>query len=395
MSIDSLPFFLSWLCKVVEFVSNICHIARAIEALCFIAAFIKNFVVGSLARPFRNAISEVYDIFYFNVSIYYKFSFNATQSRTYSEVKDDILKEVEERLGNFTSFLNFVDYFMMFAVVFILIKSPENQKQKKVLIIVLVNRNIYLKVLKALVYRYKYLTKDSFDNVYLTFKVQDIDERRIEIGKESIMPLDWKERGKYINSRSIYMAMCEKRKLAKGLVLLLLSMCHAGFYMACDFALYWLLNMMKTHLSIKTKAAVPAHLKMHVNGKGALADMYRALLSMFDPLATDVKVDTAPCLPNPYTPNFSIYEEIGTLYGLCMFLVIFEAYGLRLRHIITGCYYPDRERARAVWLYNHIIKTRGGMLKYTRRQLRRTFGVTKRKEEISLRGKLAAHYFPK
>lgn len=50
------------------------------------------------------------------------------------------------------------------------------------------------------------------------------------------------------------MAMCEKRKLAKGLVLLLLSMCHAGFYMACDSSLYWLLYMMKTQLAIKTEA---------------------------------------------------------------------------------------------------------------------------------------------
>ena len=45
-------------------------------------------------------------------------------------------------------------------------------------------------------------------------------------------------------------------------------------------------------------------------------------------------------------------------------MVIFEAYGLRLRRYIMSKHYPERERVRAVWLYNHILRRRGGFKKF-------------------------------
>lgn len=43
-----------------------------------------------------------------------------------------------------------------------------------------------------------------------------------------------------------------------------------------------------------------------------MADMYRAMISMFDPLAqAGVKLDTTPCLPTPYEPEWAVYDEIG------------------------------------------------------------------------------------
>jgi hypothetical protein len=53
---------------------------------------------------------------------------------------------------------------------------------------------------------------------------------------------------------------------------------------------------------------------MHVQGKGAMSDMYKAMISMFDPVSeSKVKLDTAPCLPDPYEPNWKIYDEISTV----------------------------------------------------------------------------------
>lgn len=81
---------------------------------------------------------------------------------------------------------------------------------------------------------------------------------------------------------------------------------------------------------------------------------------------------------------------LGIIYGVCFFLVIFESYGLRLRHIICGLVYPKREKERGVWLFNHILKTRGGFLKYKRRKARQQFSNRKNLEEASIVGKLAA-----
>ena len=53
---------------------------------------------------------------------------------------------------------------------------------------------------RALLYRRKYLTKDKFDNSYITFAFRDIDGRREESNKECVLPLQWKEKRKYIKS---------------------------------------------------------------------------------------------------------------------------------------------------------------------------------------------------
>ena len=67
-----------------------------------------------------------------------------------------------------------------------------------------------------------------------------------------------------------------------------------------------------TVLCIFDISLVPPHLKMHVQGKGAMSDMYKAMISMFDPVSeSKVKLDTAPCLPDPNEPNWKIYDEIG------------------------------------------------------------------------------------
>jgi hypothetical protein len=47
------------------------------------------------------------------------------------------------------------------------------------------------------------------------------------------------------------LARREIKALAKGLILLLISMSHAGFYIMCDFGLYWILDMLNGFFSKK------------------------------------------------------------------------------------------------------------------------------------------------
>ena len=57
---------------------------------------------------------------------------------------------------------------------------------------------------------------------------------------------------------------------------------------------------------------VPSHLKMHVQGEGVMSDIYRALVSRFDPIdQEEIMVDTKACLPHPTTPDYAIYRTIG------------------------------------------------------------------------------------
>lgn len=60
--------------------------------------------------------------------------------------------------------------------------------------------------------------------------------------------------------------------------------------------------------------------------------------------------------------------------------------------MICGLVYPKREKERGVWLFNHILKLRGGFMKYKRRKARQQFSNRKNLEEASMVGKLAAQY---
>ena len=50
---------------------------------------------------------------------------------------------------------------------------------------------------------------------------------------------------------------------------------------------------------------------------------------------------------------------------LCIdiFLVVFDTYFLRTRHYFAGKFYPERVRPRCVWLFNHILRRRGPLIK--------------------------------
>ena len=53
---------------------------------------------------------------------------------------------------------------------------------------------------------------------------------------------------------------------------------------------------------------------MHVEGEGILSDMYRALITTFDPMdKVDMSIDTTPCLPDPSIPDFATYQRIGNV----------------------------------------------------------------------------------
>lgn len=58
--------------------------------------------------------------------------------------------------------------------------------------------------------------------------------------------------------------------------------------------------------------SVPGQLKMKVEGKGVLADMYRAIISNMDPTQSNsLSLDTTPCLPRANEPDFQNYKIIG------------------------------------------------------------------------------------
>ncbi|XP_022248360.1 DC-STAMP domain-containing protein 2-like, partial [Limulus polyphemus] len=233
-------------------------------------------------------------------------------------------------------------------------------------------RDLKCMTFRALLYRWRFRKSESFDNYYLSWLIIDLNIKRSMDGKETIFPLTNSEAKRYIKPLSVRLLPHEKRNLASAVFGLIGHGIQIIVYITIDYTMWKLLEMVRHHGAVKTLSEVPAHVKMHVDGSGVLADMYRNLLSSFDPLMEVApEVDTTVCLPKANHPNFAQYSRIGTLFGLCILLAVFQAYGLRFRHSIAESYYPEMKQKRAVWLYNHILRSRAGLVKYLRRQVRK------------------------
>nr|KAI8755460.1 DC-STAMP domain-containing protein 2-like [Biomphalaria glabrata] len=356
-----------FLCGIVTLVGYLCNIARIGELLCLIADAIKDFIVSKIGAPVMARINDIKDMFYFNVSIDYHFHYSMNQSRPYSDVVKAIMKEIKEKLTIIDVLQTIVDNIMAFTILLV--------------------------VVKAVMYRRGYLYKNHFDNYYITKHLYDIDARRKEMDKDSLFPLKYLEQIKFIPTFSHLMTKKELKKMLKGLLFWSFSAFSATYYIVCDYGLYWILDLVRRHLDVRTSAAIPPHLQLHVKGQGPMADVYKSMVGVIEPVSdSGLNLDTSVCLPRPLEPNFDAYKTIFAILFICLFLNIFEAYALRLRHIVSSTYYPAREKLRAVWLYNHILLSRGGFFLFTRRQLHRKWKNEKDIEKMSLISRLETKY---
>ncbi|CAG5132395.1 unnamed protein product, partial [Candidula unifasciata] len=283
------------------------------------------------------------------------------------EIKTAILKEIREKLSIIDVVQAIIDNVMSFTVLLV--------------------------VFKGFTYRRKYLNKPGFDNVYITRHLFQIEARRQELEQETLFPLRHMEKYKYLPTFAYWMTKNEAKKLIKGIIFWVFAAFHAIYYMVCDYAVYWVLDLVRRHMDFHTSSALPPHLQFHVRGQGPMSDMFKSMVGTVQPVADEnLDVDTGTCLPNPKKPNLPVYRTIAILLIITFFLTIFEAYAMRMRHAVGACYYPYRERVRAVWLYNHILTRRGSFLIFMRRQLRRRFKNEKSVQKISIISRLQAQF---
>ncbi|KAK3741414.1 hypothetical protein RRG08_011190 [Elysia crispata] len=146
---------LKFMCSVVRLVRKVCYIARIGELLCLVVDVVKNLILQKVARPVVSKIRNVREMFYFNVSIDYHYVYTMNQSRPYSEVRRAIMDEVNAKLSIVHIIQVLLDNVMCFTLLLV--------------------------VFKAVLYRRKFLTKDNFDNFYVTKRLYEVEERRLEM----------------------------------------------------------------------------------------------------------------------------------------------------------------------------------------------------------------------
>ncbi|XP_023246620.1 uncharacterized protein LOC106643472 [Copidosoma floridanum] len=364
------------MCVVTGAARVVCLPLKPLDVICGLVSYVSDAIVAEVKQKLRAFSRGMRAMFFVRIRFKHEYHMETNKSRNLGEISAEISSEIKSRTRRFLGIFGWAGLLACFFFFFL--------------------------VLRVIHYRYKWLTSDRFDNHYLTGHMRDIDLRRARQDKETLFPLNWRERAKYIKPTSILLARSERTRLAKSAVFLALACVKLAVYLAIDYCLFWTLDTIRYHgkMSLlrpreRQRQAFAAS-SVQVKGTGFLAELFRGIAGAFSPYGrANTQVEDSACLPEPRPPDYDGYARIATVALLCWVMAFFEPYGLRLRHAVLSQYYPDRAKQRAVWLYNRILRSRGSFLKFARRQLRRKLGTAFHAdvvgiEQVTLRERLRA-----
>ncbi|XP_046833011.1 DC-STAMP domain-containing protein 2-like [Vespa crabro] len=337
------------ICNLTYIVGALCWIVKPLDFICMLVSYVADAIVAAVKKKIRRFTRHMKTMFYVKVKFSHSFHFEVNKTKTIHDIATNISSEIRSRTNRFITVFDWVNFLTAFFIFFML--------------------------LRVLHYRHKWLTSERYNNKYITDDIRTIDLIRARQDKETILPLNPRERNRYVSLSSVKLIKTERIKLVKSAMFLSLTSVKICMYIMTDYSLYWVLDTIRYYGRIQTQIEQPNSVGVYVSGTGFLAELYRSIIKAFTPHIKDIEINSVPCLPDPIPPSYDGYIRILSLIILCWIMIIFEPYCLRLREIVMCQYYPDRAKQRAAWLYNHIMRSRGSFVKFARRQLRRKFGI--------------------
>ncbi|XP_043819748.1 DC-STAMP domain-containing protein 2 [Dromiciops gliroides] len=311
----------------------LCGLASVAELFCVIPHYIQPFLRTTIGTPVIRLINRVRKEFEFNVTASHHFRVNLNSSRSLAQVAFDLREAVNLRLHPIRETLALLSHTTPLLLIFL--------------------------YLQALFYRYYYLTRDNFDNIYITNRFMRMDALRIQAGLPSVLPLSSRECTRYIRPGSLYLSRMERMHYTLAIFTLIRHLLVVLLLVVLDYAIFWLLDLARYWLQGEIVARNPVLVSVTVQGTGYVGQIYRDLVSVFDILQQgNITILSRRCLLRTSEPNYKSYILIGVMYGLCFFVTLFGSYIGRMSRFICASYYPSREQERISFLYNNLLTRR-------------------------------------
>ncbi|VVC30076.1 Dendritic cell-specific transmembrane protein-like [Cinara cedri] len=338
-----------WMCSVSYVLSHVCYSVKFLDSLCDFFEFINESIFGAIENSLKSYVRQMKNTFYVSIEYKHSFSFESTPSKLSSDIIHGIVTEMKSKIDNVVFLFDWAGSIFSFVFLY-----------------------VFMKVLK---YRQKYLTIDSFDNMYLTTELYELDERKQILGLPTILPLTRIENNTYIERTSIRLLPKEKKALLRSLAIMILATFKIFVQITMDYSLYWILITVRKYGRLSSQLDPENAVDVNIDGDGILADLYKTIVHTFKPVPHKTNMDTMSCLPNPLPPNYGRYWQILFVLCLTWLLAIMQPFGLRLKSYVMGYYHPDVAKTRAIWLHNRMIRRRINFVTFARRFLRRKFGL--------------------
>ncbi|XP_055913918.1 DC-STAMP domain-containing protein 2 [Eupeodes corollae] len=334
------------LCNVTEIFRGLCYSVKFIDVICELMDFVSDSIIATVTEKLKQFNDDIKRLFYVSIKFDHEFNFKTVATKNLTDVGNDILSEINNQMNEFFVLFTWTEFVGSFMVFFV--------------------------ILKALLYKNKYLTSNHFDNHFIAKDFISLNNQREKMGLDVVLPLTRKERRKYVMITSLTLVHAEIFSMSRTFLFLTISSVQLLCICIADYSLYWLLSMIYFYGKQEAGLEIPPFLTVNISGGGFTAEILKGIVHAFEPLSEKYELDPRPCLPKPIVPNYRRYWEIVGLIFIAWVFLILQPYGLRLRQVIMCIYYPDRSRERALWLYNEILLRRTSFIKFARRQARRS-----------------------
>ncbi|XP_032291377.1 DC-STAMP domain-containing protein 2 isoform X3 [Drosophila virilis] len=351
---------------------SLCHAAKLFLALCYPARLVDVFCAGvwddswqildTIMKRYYEFVAQLEQMFDVSISFEHNFKFHTNASKKLSDVGDEVMQDIQQRLRPFFIFQSWLDLLCWLMLLAILIK--------------------------AIYFYLRYMLGREYQNIYLTSALYAIERDCEAKGQPTALPLKSLERAKYLKLTSLRLSGGECLMLAENAFFMLNTCVQLGSICLLDYSMFWLLDSIAYYGEEQDDLEIPAYVDLEIEGGGFVGDIMRGIANAFRPITQKTKLDSKSCLPLPVEPDYRYYAGILLLCLLAWLILLTEPYALRLRHLIMQRFYPERAHVRALYLQRKIIEKRGCFFKMARRKARALFRHQQAGGHVGCLGKL-------
>ncbi|RMZ97662.1 DC-STAMP domain-containing 2 [Brachionus plicatilis] len=211
-------------------------------------------------------------------------------------------------------------------------------------------------IYSAVKFHSKYLKRDNFNNYLIGVKFYEIDHNRKVKKLPSVLPLNPLIKIGYTELFSLSLTNKERQVTIQSTINLTLLLLPVLISILFEMAIVGANQYIYSNTHVNIEYSDKDNSKMTIKNDGFLGATYRRIFHMFqDQQDANLKLDNQKCLPRLFPADPSARKVLTYSILILYLLAFFQAYIKRLRCLLCGCVYPDRDMERTSWLYTKLL----------------------------------------
>ncbi|XP_037659500.1 dendritic cell-specific transmembrane protein [Choloepus didactylus] len=188
----------------------------------------------------------------------------------------------------------------------------------------------------------------KFENIYITRQFIRFDERERHQQRPSVLPLNKKERKKYVIIPSFWLTPKERKNLGLFFLPILTHLYIWVLSAAIDYLLYRLIFSVSKHF--QSMPGLEVHLKLHSEVQRTQDTIHDSSfnISLFEP----------NCMPKPKLLLSKTWIPLSVILVILVVLGLLSSTLMQLKILVSTSFYPSVERERIQYLHAKLLRRR-------------------------------------